>query len=187
MIRVGALHHILLELTPLHVELYHTLARQLGGWEGVSLSSFVLLADAFTPQLARSRVDAVFIESLPIAELYDEDSPKLLEPHAFQEALLRLAMLKLDAESTRKSTGKSTGADSMEGLVGAELSYPAAAMGQTQMASLHASLQAMKPSALEAQASAKKKTITLERYKEVTAAMMIQKYQRGSAARSRNA
>ena len=70
------------------------------------MRAFTRLVDALGPELSAQlpspKLKAAFVHSLHV-ELYGPDSAVLLSPHAFQQAILRLALL-LSAPPTESTT-----------------------------------------------------------------------------------
>ena len=175
MVESPKLNRCLLDFAPVNAKMYVAFARVAANEEGVSLRHFIELANLVTVKLSRSRVKAVFVQSLPINQLYSPDSSKLLSPAHFQEAILRLAVIQADLKGTAED----------DELAGAELHCPAMKLDAAQLAKVRAGLHTIELLALQeqqgnARASSRKEL-------EATAATMIQCRQRGHSARSFNA
>ena len=124
------LNSLLVDLIDLHANLYSKYA----GHGGLKLQFFLKMAAVVAPNVPRPRATAVFIQSLPIEAVYLNDLPKVLDPDAFQEAVLRLGLL---IEDSRSSAGSS--------LTGAELSKPPTKMSPSRLAALRSTLEGMRP------------------------------------------
>ena len=156
------LNSLLVDLIDLHAKLYSKYA----GHGGLKLQFFLEMAAVVAPNVPRPRATAVFIQSLPIEAVYLRDLPKVLDPDAFQEAVLRLGLL---IEDSKSSAGSS--------VTGAELSKPPTNMGPGRLAALRSTLERMQ-SALDPPKTKPKKT-------QEDATIAIQKCARGRMVRTK--
>lgn len=170
-----ALNKMLLELTPLHADIYHRFAVVAAAEKGVSLKHFLELSTLVAPMVPHARATAAFIESLPLDQLYSSESAKLLGPQLFQEAVLRLCILGIDID---------THPDSAASLSGAELATSATKMTVQQVATVRAAMEAMRVSAFKEPKKKKSATDALSlAVRESAAAVMIERRHRGNAVR----
>jgi hypothetical protein len=99
------LNRLLLNGTAAHARLYSMYAGRAGG---VTLARFLELAGAAAVGVVRPRAAAVFAQCLDVAAVHQASASKVLDAVAFQEALLRLAMV---AEDTDTSSIRRMGAE----------------------------------------------------------------------------
>jgi hypothetical protein len=113
---------------------------------GMSIGRFLALAEILTPrewQLGRARFAHAFAQSLPVDALLSSSAARVLSPARFQQALVRLALMRLAAE--RMESGRHGSEGSVSGCDWGEV--PLSGMDAAQLVALRKVLVAMQTAA----------------------------------------
>jgi hypothetical protein len=164
------LRQMLVSLAPMHARLYEHHSR---GRRGVSLGSFIDAVATAAAGVSRSQLAHAFVQTLPLEHVLSsrQSASPVLTAAGFQQALLRVAMLRL-AQSTLSD-------QPVGGLLPSQMAAPQLADLRSILVSIQSIAEADLANAAHRSAASPAGTLT----PETSAVLTIQKCHRGRAGR----